>query len=466
MKERFPLLFSLVLVAFWAVLLVSLLGGCALFRKLKQPERFTELELPRERSFGNPALELPAGPLSLAQVQRLALHNSPSLKAVEARLRGATEQVRAVLLEYYPSLKVSGGFSRYWNRERMLPIREGGAPLFGLNVFWGDITLRVPLYTGGSTKKRAKSILALQRAEREALKRAARKLRFAVANTWYGLLYNTARKKDLEQHIQNVARLVKLGEALVAEKKAAQLSVDTLRVRLATLRARLERVQGVRTLLWSTLFTLMAVPHAKGAPPLLPQLRAPPVVKILDAPHWIRRARANRADLKALEMKIHGRSLALKAKGALARPTIFGIATWGYRMNTEWDGGSTGFAGIVVSWDLLNPFRANVEVENERAQLHALKLEMRSLELKIEQSVRGALIAFKSALKSLKSASSTVALAQKNYNITLVKAGISMASTTELLVSQNELLGVVDQYNRSLMACHIALARLKLAVGE
>ncbi len=465
MKSSFPPPSSLLFIL-WAVLCLFPCVGCTQFHRLKQPEQFTDLQVPRESSSPKPVLSLPAGEISLAEVQRLALHNNPSLKAMRAHLAAATSRVRAVLFEYYPSLRVSGGFSRYWNKDRMLPAREGDSPLFGLNVFWGDITLRVPLYTGGSTKKSANSLLVLQRAEGEALKRATRKMRFALASTWYSLLYNTARKRDLKQQIHNVARLVALGEALVAEKKVAQLHLDTLKVRLAKLRSRLEEVQGARTLLWSTLCTLMAVPHHEKTPPPLPQLQAPPVGKSLLASYWIKRAFANRSDLKALAYKIRGRSLALKAKGAHSRPRIYGIATWGYRMNTEWDGGSTGFAGIVLSWDILDLFRASAGVEEEQSRLEALKHEVRSLKLQIEQSVRGALIAYRTAFRGLKSASSTVALARKNYHITLAKTRISMAATTELLVSQNELLGVLDQYNRALMSCSIALARLKLAVGE
>lgn len=440
-------------------------SSCSQFEKLKNPSMHldeSEIIVTNHKPEKEKMVVLSAD-ATLRKIIETSLEKSPQIGIIKARIEAAHSRINLAIMEYYPEINISAGIRHNWNRERFLPISKGEDPVFAYNYMFADLAVRVPIYTGGSSRYTKDALRYEQSALKYSLKRAEQQLVFEIVRLWYLIIRNRLIRDELELSVKNLKKIRDITAMLVKEKKAPKLKLAALDTRMGQLEYEKIRINGVISSLFSALSSCSGADFPPGAEKNWKlNEKLPEFVSDKD---FYSIALGNRHDVRELFRRIAAQELSMASKRSTLMPSVYGVLSYGYRMNTDADHGDTGFAGIEVSFPFLNWFKVNAQIREEVAKLKILTETMRELKRKIKQEVSDALLALKTAQAMITSSAHTVKYATLNYEITKKKSDLSIADATELLLAHQELLVAKSNYYKAITDWYMARAKLFFAAG-
>jgi outer membrane protein TolC len=128
--------------------------------------------------------------------------------------------------------------------------------------------------------------------------------------------------------------------------------------------------------------------------------------------------------------------------------------------------GDVGRIGVKVDVPLFEGGRIAARVRDERAKLRTAEQRLRKLELQIRLDVETGTLNATSAQERIQVTEKSIAAGKESLRIEREKYDVGRGTITDVLDVQSALLEAQTSYYRALADYDIALAQLRLAMGE
>lgn len=451
----------------WLCLLVAGIGaGCASSRTPTSASA-PVLALPRARTTADPAkrVRVPPSGLTLHHALAMALANNPDIVAGGFDVDAAQARTRGASADRWPTLDVMAAYRHHWHQERLAPARgKPGEGATSHDIFYGDVVLSVPLIEGGRTSSTIAASELLARAAERRLARTKEELVFHVKQVFF-LVLGQRRQIEATQSARGMLReQLRTTQALIDNRKAAEVERYHLEVRLAELDHLLVQQKGDKALQERLLASLLGI---EALPPsglnVQGDLHLPRGYPTPD--QALSNALASRPDLKEALLEIEAQSERIEAAEASYWPVVSAKGTYGARMSVEQDYDDLGFAGVEMALPVFSGFSTSARVDEERAKLHALEQKKRKLGLRIRREIETAAIRIQTARAQIDSTEKAISVAKKSLRIARDNASLGRGTIMDVLDAQTALLRAETQHFSALVDLHTAVALLELSAG-
>ena len=273
-------------------------------------------------------------------------------------------------------------------------------------------------------------------------------------------------KKTLQEHIKRV-------QDLIAAQKAAKVDQLRTEVRVADLEQRLVRERNVQAIQERVLTNLLGLDRPEKPVDPAGDLSLAKAT-IPETAQALRQAFDGRSDYLAARAALEAQAKAVDAARAAHWPTIALQGAYGGR----WAAGTTdrpsgtdssddvGRVGVVVDIPIFEGGRIEARVRQERARLLAAQERLRRLELQVQLDVETAVLNIGSSAQRVEATEKAIEQAKESLRIEREKYDLGKGAIVDVLDAQSALLDSQTNYYRALADYNVALAQLKLAIGE
>jgi outer membrane protein TolC len=125
-----------------------------------------------------------------------------------------------------------------------------------------------------------------------------------------------------------------------------------------------------------------------------------------------------------------------------------------------------GRVGVVMDIPIFEGGRIEARVRQEKARLAAAQERLRRLELQVQLDVETAVLNIGSAAQRVEATEKAIEQAKESLRIEREKYDLGKGAIVDVLDAQSALLDSQTNYYRALADYNVALAQLKLAMGE
>jgi len=412
-------------------------------------------------------------PLTMEQAVAVALESNPEVRTMDAERRMAAAGARMARSMTRPQVSANGyaGTGTMENivstTPSVMPTNYGMVPPKPFAV--GNLTLMVPLYTGGRLAGTVRAAGAREAAAGADAAETRAQVALMVREAYLGVL--------LAGEMVSVAQ-ARL-DAATAMREVARAQFDAGKGILASVqRADAERADAERMLLAARndrekmLLELRAAMGVALDAPLLPAgtlasaaaAEPSPPARALD--DWLRQAREGRPALRAREARTEeARAIALSARGSRL-PQVYGMAMGDAFSSREMGSGSGHTVAVALSLPLVDGGQRRAEADEARAGEERAASQRRAEELRVEREVRSAWLDSETAARSLAAAVAGLDAAQAAYDVIALR----VQNQKSILVEQMEALATLTQARAGVARARfdqaLAAARLLRAAGR
>jgi outer membrane protein len=440
---------------------------------------------------------LPEGQLSLKQVVDLALQNSLQYRLAKGDVKLAEAKQAQAHSGYLPQLTLSGGVSRLNEQPDLVELQRGlvglnnalddwaammaqntGDPYYtalarglkqekaqddGLTYYGIKLRLEQPLYTGGKLSGLNAQAKANLEAAHYNLTVAEQNLVWEVTKAYYTVLQAQHLTETLREAVLSMTNHLHETEQYYRAGIVAKLDVLRAEVKLAELQQdELAGKNGLK-LAWSNLKFVMGV-KTKPDFRLVDQTTYPAFNLNLETCQT--KALKQRADLKALNAKAVMAANVVKIANSGRKPTVGLVFDYDHTATELFSGKPDTSVGVLAKFKLYDGGLVKNQILEAKHQLKqvltAQQLAKDGICLEVEQAFCNAqndLETIRVATKNLGQAKETLRVAKMSYEAGLITSMERIDAETGLTQAKNNYHQAVDHY-------HVALARLRHAMGE
>jgi outer membrane protein len=396
-----------------------------------------------------------------------ASHRLAELDARQAAAHAVEDQRRAASM---PQVTLLAGYTRTNH------VEEFGIP--GGRLIYPDlpdnvrsrIDLQWPIYTGGRASALARAAAAEAGAVAEDRDAARADLRLEITRAYWAVITARASTAVVEQalsrtgaHLTDVQNQLNVGLVPPSDR----FTVEAQQARQQMLLIEAENLAETS----SADFRRLA-----GLPPAAPFDLADPIdapsVASREVAALIERAKADRAERKALAIRIEGLGERIVAAAAGRLPAIFTAA--GYDLarpnpkifprqdawKPSWE------VGVNLTWSLFDGGRSRAEVAEAAANQRAAAERLKDFDAMVDVEVRQRAADVVSAEAAIAAADSGVRSAAEARRVLAERFTAGVAANTDVIDAQVALLQAELDRTRALATAHLAAARLDRAVGR
>jgi outer membrane protein TolC len=427
--------------------------------------------------------------LTLAEAISRAAEASHRLAEVRARKDGADAAVGVRRAASLPTATATAGFTRTGH----VPIFGFPNPEGGFTVIYPDIpnnwTTRVgaqwPIYTAGRTDALERAAAAEASAVGEDLETARADLRFEVQRAYWALATALETVRVLQESLERADAQVRdarerLAVGLVPPNEVLGFEAQRSQEELQLIEAENLRESALielRRLIGADPETPIELADPLEAPPAFPSVadvKGPgpltPESAAISA-NLITRALAERPERKALTFRIDGAQARADAARAGYRPTValgggYDFANPNPRIFPRqgawkpfWD------ISINASWTFFDSGRTKSEVAEAHAAIRAAEARLRDLDTLVAADVRQRVLDLRSSLAQVRASDAGVTSAAEARRVTGERFAVGVATNTDVLVAQDQLITAELARARALANVRLAEARLERALG-
>ena len=180
----------------------------------------------------------------------------------------------------------------------------------------------------------------------------------------------------------------------------------------------------------------------------------------------LRRAYANRADLKAAESQVHAAEILKRAAETERLPTVGVNADYGVIGSDPTNSHGTFAVSGSVRFPVFNGRRAHGDIEQADAALEQRRAEYEDLRGRIDADVRTAFLDLNSAAQQVTVADTNRKLAADTLQQARDRFAAGVADTIEVVQAQESVASAERDYIASLFAHNLAKASLARAMGQ
>jgi len=334
----------------------------------------------------------------------------------------------------------------------------------------GRLDLQWPIYTAGRADALAHAARSEVAAAGDELRAARADLRLEVTRAFWALVTarHTVRVFDealrrTDAHLRDVrnrldAGLVAPNDVLTAEARRARQEVQLIEARnvVDAATADLGRLTGLRP----------GTPIEPDAALTAGRLPAEPDAALVEE------AQAARAERAAIEHRVEAAGAQREAAGAGARPQVSVIGGVDYaRPNprilprrAEWD--SSWDLGVTLSWSLWDGGRVKAHSAEASAVERAARERLREFDRTLAADVPQRRLDLASGLAAIRAAEVAVRSAAEARRVVDERFRAGVATSTDVLDAQVELLAAELDYTRAIANSRLAEARLTRVLGR
>ena len=419
--------------------------------------------------------------LTVDEAVARAFEASHKLAEARARQDGARATVQIRQAGGKPTASAVAGYTRTNHVDPFgFPTPDGR-----LNILYPDVpdnfltrvAAQWPIYTAGRVDALERAAEAEAAAAGADLDTARADLRFEVTRAYWAVATSTEAVRVLKESVARAEAQVRdarqrLDVGLVPPSDVltfeAQQSSEELQLIEAT------------NLLESSLIELRrligAVPDAPiaisdrldtplGSGPTPPQNSA-------ETETMVSEARKQRPELQALAFRFEGAEARRTAVGAGNKPTIALGAGYDFAKpnakifprediwQPSWD------LGVNVSWTFYDSGRTRAEVAEAAASVRAIEARQKDLDTVVSADVRQRLLDLRSSQAAVRAAETGVRAATEARRVLGDRFAVGVATTTDVLVAQEQLLAAELARARALASVRLNEARLQRALGR
>jgi outer membrane protein len=429
------------------------------------------------------AMPLLAGWPALASAQTLTLDdaiaqglaNSQRLAELQARSEAAAASEQGQAAARQPILSLTGGYART-NHVTEFSIPNPGAPP---QVIYPDVPdnyrtrldVQWPIYTAG----RVDALERAARAEREAtgqdLAAARADLRLEITRAFWALV--TARESEqvvnrslesIDAHLRDLRS--RLDQGLIPPNDVLTAEAQQSRQRLLAIEATSRR--GVSEA------DLQRLIGTDTSGPIEPSatLQLPGPAPVGDAVSLISQAHDQRPERRALEHRATAARERIAAARSESLPQIAVVGGYDYASpnprifprssvwEDSWD------VSVNASWSLWDGGRSRADRAGAAATAKAAELRVLDFDRQVAFEVRQRRLEVDSSRAAIATAGDGVRAAAEAYRVVGERFAAGVATNTDVLDAEAELLGAQLEQTRALANARLADARLARAIGQ
>jgi outer membrane protein len=424
----------------------------------------------------------PALRLTLAEAVSRAFATSHRLGEAQARQDGARATVQIRQAASRPTATATAGYTRTNHVDEFgFPSPDGSR----LNILYPDVPdnfmTRVagqwPIYTAGRVGALERAAEAEASAAGADLDTARADLRFEVTRAYWAVATSMEAVRVLKESVARAESQVRdarqrLDVGLVPPSDVltfeAQQSSEELQLIEAT------------NLLESSLIDLRRLIGADpdAAIEVSDRLDTPlgsgtiPPQNIAETATLVSEARKQRPELQALAFRIEGAQARQAAAGTGNKPIVALGAGYDFAKpnakifprediwQPSWD------VGVNFSWTFYDSGRTRAEAAEAAASVRAIEARQKDLDTVVSADVRQRILDLRSSQAAVRAAETGVRAATEARRVLADRFAVGVATTTDVLVAQEQLLAAELARARAFASVRLAEARLQRAVGR
>lgn len=416
----------------------------------------------------------PPESLDLEACVRLALTNNPLLAEAAAESEAARARQKEKAGAHLPSLYLTGGYNRFINAQRLVPVGPGGQlGIISDEIAAVEIAVTMPLYSGGRISRLRHAAGREASAASKNLARIRSEIVFSVTHAYYNVLGQRHVVASLEYALDVLRQHRTRIEQLMQQQKAARVDLLRTDVRLATLEQQHVQERNALTIQEHQLATILGMSLSNGTDRIAVRGELAETLHVVPSDSLFLTAYARRSDYDALQLRVEAQEhLVAAARGALL-PQISLRASFGERYApsaTVAEGArnpaQVGSAALLVTVPLFEGFQTSAQIRREKAQLSADEARLKRLRLQIELEVQAAKDNVSATRERVLVMSLAVDQAKESLDIERRKYELGSGAIVDVLDAQAALLEAQTAYYRALGEHHTSWAELQLAMGE
>jgi outer membrane protein TolC len=420
--------------------------------------------IPRVLDEGLPRV---SGPLSLQAAVDRALEGNPGVQVVRSEADAARNETKAIRAMTRPQLSANTYLSS-GNLPNILTTTPGVAPLNALTVpgktfVDQNITLMVPLYTGGRLTGSVRAAVGREDAAQAEIAMAQADVALMVRESYLRVLLSAEIVKAAQARVDSSTALVSVTRAQVEAGKGIQASVVRAEGELADARRMLATAQNNRAKALLDLRRTMGVQLDSDIAPSDALSMIPPDT---DLNADLAEAARIRPELLAARARLDAAKAQAGAAKGSRKPQIYGAAMGDAFAPRDGNKVTGGTVGVVMSIPLFDAGQRGSEISQMEALVRRSEAEIKDLELRIAMEVRQARLDIETAAENQRAAESIVQSSQAAYDVVALR----VENQRSILLEQLDALAVLTQAKvnlaQALFDHSIAVAHLRRAIGR
>lgn len=421
-----------------------------------------------------PAIEKPAGPLTLERAVELCLRNNPDVQAAAERVEIARGAIDEAVSSYWPVLQFVESFTMVDRPSQAFAFRldqgrfslASDIPDPGITTDWRTgLGASLTLYDGGRRRARVQASVAEAQSAAAEAERVRRDLALEVARAYVTVLKARETASDQEKSLKTLEQHLRITEAREAAGAARRSDVLAVRVRVAETReARIAASNAAERALAGLRFLLgldVDDPVELSGPVPADERPRGDLGSLLDL------AKARRWELVRAAKEVEAAEARLREALASYHPdvTLFGGFGFDAKNPAQFEYGNWNWGFSFVK-DLFDILRAPHRVRQAAAARDAAHAAARKALLGVQLDVKNALLDGEESDARCEVAAQAVELAEETLRLVEAEYREGAATITKLLDA--ELALTQARTRRSAAAHDRAFSRIALAhaVGE
>lgn len=416
--------------------------------------------------------------LTVNDAVSMAFEASHRLSEVRARQEGAHATVQVRQSASRPTATATAGYTRTNHVDEFGFPREDGS----IRVFYPDVPDNVisrvgaqwPIYTAGRTDALERAAAAEASALGADLDTARADLRFEVQRAYWAVATSLEAVRVLRAAVERAEAQVRdarqrQGVGLIPPSDVLTLEAQHSREAVQLIEAENQRQ--------STLIELRRLVGLDPDSPveIVDSLSGPgtvPPKADADPAALVSEALKHRSERRALTFRIEGAQARERAAAAGGRPTMTLAGGFDFanpnpkifpreeRWQSSWD------VGVNVGWTLFDGGRTRAEVAEAAAATRAAEARLKDLDTLVAADVRQRLLDLSSSVASVRASEAGVRAATEARRVLGERFAVGVATSTDVLIAQDQLLYAELARTRALANVRLAEARLERVVGR
>lgn len=404
--------------------------------------------------------------VSVQQAVAIALRENPQVHASRAEARAAAADTRMARSQSRPQLSAST-YLTYGDMPAVL-YSVGGVMPGNLIVAppqgFADqnLTLMVPLYTGGRLRAQVQAAQARAQAAVATTRQTEAEIALEVREAYYRALWQAENVRAAQARHETTLAMVRVTQTLWEAGKGLEASVRRVEAEQAAAQRDLIAARSEEE---KALLDLRAAMGVRPDVPLSLSTSLAFIPPEKDLNGYLQVATGSRPELQAARLLLTATGHQLRAAQGAQGPQVYGmVMADGFATNRMGTRGGYN-AGVILSLPLLDAGERRAGIDQVKSLQARAAADLRRLELQVETEVRRAWVDVEAAAQNYRAAREAMRAAQAAYDVTALR----VESQKGLLVEQLDALAALTQARRDLARAlydhAVAVARLQRAAG-
>lgn len=403
------------------------------------------------------------GPLTVAEAIRVALQNNPTLAAAHRQFDAAHAGLREAKAALFPQISANS-FATAGSYNTIVNSSAGVMPPNWLTIPNGgfvdqNLTLMIPLFTGGKLEARVRSASWQERAARGELAEMHAAVSLNVKDDY--LKASVAKQMTAVQaaKVTAVQELLRTTQAKFVAGKDIEASVQRVQAELSRANRSLTSARNNVAKALLDLDAVMGVDFT-SAISLSDELVLAPEEGTQES--YLRIARTSRGKLLASRARAEAAGADVRGAESERFPQFYAQAMGDVASNRMGTGASF---GLTLSFPLFDGGRIGAEVAGAKAQRAKAQADVTETEIAVENEIRQVWLDIETSKANAESAQASVGAAQSAYDVVALRVSSGKGILVEELDALQALTEAKADLAQATYEHNLAMAKLIKAAG-